>query len=622
MLNAQAPRYSFLDESNDDSTVIFTAASDINVIPGNTASFILHVNTKLEAATTIYTGTVVTLEFESRGEIRPDEKPINDVTIHGTKFAYDKELREVHEAGKQALISSENAAGRIVIVGGESFSKPNVFVVSGYIVTDLKELGRRIPKGETGGFSYDGIVRGCNAILGSNKLRAVTLPSGEPAIRIPGRYLLQDLTVIERQVRRDVKTATPRIMKPVCFPTLGSLLTLSEGKGAQRIVTVVDTMLDIGGLRSLVTVRSVDKTGNSRIERLGYGNLYMEQPKDGSQLPPFAWRNPSIVNVVEPSEVPDLFENHLDRARAVIGGRLNKWCIYGVFPDAEGRTPFTVLADFKPTTSKNKKKEHDSQKKFVSYEKAFGDMDRNITSFVTGEVTLLDGTVLKVYNSENNQSLASIRDLAEEDVFEIREELPEGARFSSLIFNAVGGGVKLIYGNPIASMGRLWPGKRDDASIASSVFFSTNNGYEVGVSPFFERTEMPDGRRSTVDVVNDTRFFAQLGFSLDKAHPNQIVPYWTRISPAFEAFYIWVTTQGSAKKFKTADGKALPAAVLRKMFEDEESPHLVECFNFLLDGLTEKNPTRNSGYTRNLVQSIYGVEFERVYNSVNNIKLN
>ncbi len=561
-----------LVDLGEEDGYVFRKESEVRTLPDHTISFALPAGlNKTDFQTTRFTGRVVYMEFRSVVNDDDASETSSKFIIHRQEFKMPKAWQSVHRRGMEMAKQAQTAEG-VIILGAEEIRPP-----VGLLLTNVHvHMGRDGPTSE----EWASLLGRINEKTG-RELRVIPVPNSNVLV-IPATWILQDLTAIASSRQKDAKTAVTEIKNLIyAFPNLGAkVIYMKEGEQLSGIVSDFDVVQD--GQRVEVTL--IDPEEQLEDDYLLYSNIYVEvAAKEMAKRPTLEdlqkkARNPVIVRVISPQDRHKMQEvnkeagvpNYVVEAQNYLFDRLKSWWVWNI-----DRAELKVLASEYPKQSDNRnvRKEKETKLKtfWVSPREAIDNSGLKIVSFETGECYIGD-QCFTISHNEKREVLAD-----RDDIVDIHE-MPEEVDITSLVFNAVIGTAKTAV-----------DGK------AIQCFFSTYNGVDISMTeaPLF--TSVPPTNRVCVDVKQVKWVIGYQGKGQQPGHENKIVVYWAAIPEAFKNFYIWVMKRGDPahKLFK---GKTI--SQVREMFVCDEFPNLVDAFNFMTDGFTLKNPTRDSSWTR------------------------
>lgn len=545
-----------LDTFLESPCVFDNQRSEVNTQVGHQVSFVLPtwLNQKAdEFETVIIHGEAVYLKYSLGQEIEKFSFG-KGFQIHGKTYPLSKSARFLHDKGVAESKRFQDFDG-VTVIGAEVCRPPKVIYLE-YVHVTINP--RQVS--DVNGRSYD-LEAMCNKI---NKATGRNLKStfdpvlNEHTLLVPGSWILQDLTAITRGSENESKTI-PIIKYPLAFPSIGSRLSFRQG-GEVRNAWIED--FDIVSNGHKVEVLYSEMNDRDSTDFLLYSNIYA---RNKSEL-----LNPAIVRVVSPQDYLKIKENYLEDVRQYIFKHLTRWHLWKICPGKKG---LKVLASTIP-----KKKGEKPKSQWLMPSQAIERSDLNIVSFEGGEVQLeSDGVTSSrtIVYRDNIDPIVAGATIHFHDI-------PEEAKVTSLIFNAVNGHAETVVG-----------------SNRMECFFSTKNCEQISMNhaPLF--APQPCINRATVDVAQLQWVLGYPGKSKEEGHEDQTVVYWTAIPEALRNFYIWVTRRGNHSLF---NGKKI--SEVRAIFESDEFPMLVEIFNLMVLGYTPKNPTSTSDWTEWFLQDI------------------
>lgn len=582
------PKEDNLGELGDGPFVIDPTRTNLYALPGQRVSIVLHSGVGKEGfKPVIATGTVKYLEFDI-GRENPHPSSIKSLSIGGQNYNLKnqtkgllKELHEIHKTGVESAKRFSAEVG-VKILGAEEGACPRTVFVN-YIHVEL-DAKQATDFGQITTPGLAALVLKINTQTGRD-LRVVSLPGAGHVLVVPCTWLLQNLTGLEA-----TRQTADRITKPVAFPSIGTRIVYMDEHGVQQSKIVMDFEIPPGGSR--VDVILPDEDGGDGIY-VDYSKIYAKKKEE--QL------NPAIVRVISPEEYADISKTYLPRAREYIYNRLRSWTVWRV---SGLKVLVATFADEEEDNKKGRKggrNGHQQEKPRMKYQfvlpsAAIENPDFNPVSFEYGEVEI-DGQSLRVTNGEEEDPISAHNDTIE--FHNIPETSDESVvALKSLVFNAVNG-----HATPAFS-----------ARPSKPVFLSTKNVVKMSMTdaPLF--SSHPPSGRPVADVCSLHYVFGFIGKSTEDGYENQDVLCWTEAPEALRNFYAWVITSKTGKLAKQFDGKK--PAEIRTMFECEEYPNLVDAYNFMLYGFTDRNPTKDTAWTNWFAKSCLYLEPEDILASL------
>ena len=548
----------------ENPLVFDEASSDIRTMSGHLVSFILPkwVSHKMgEFETVIMQGTVVYLEF-TRGDEVPmnsdlkeskEQKPefkFDGIIIHGVHYPAWNELKEVHNMGVKAM-EFYKVAGRtpMKIIGTETPDAPCFGVLDNVLV----RMNINIPPKDSSQFlTMTSVVEEINDAC--QREVEISLSDEGVFIKIPASWILQDRTAVLDGVKKS--KLIPVITKPDAFPSIGS--KIFYGGFDENFHGIVKD-IDIVSNGSRVQVELADRNDDKRRITILYSNIYGTEEN---------YLNPSIIQTISPKKYLSVKTWYREKILSHVTSQLKKWDVWKISRGDMAMKVLTIKTD-----KDGKRSPH-----FIAAHHAIGRTDLDLVSFETGTVSI-EGKEYTVVRSDRDMDDNSI----------VFFDIPKEAQASSLVFNAViGTAEKTLFSNG------------QNKTVQS--FFSAENGVNITCSgtPIF--SSIPSTKRVTVDVVNLKWVLGYPKIITRKGKngkpESQSTLFWVAVPDQFRNFFTWVNSAGNHSIFK---GKTV--SEVREMFTCKEFPHLVELFNLMCHGLTDKNPTRSEKWTLDFIRN-------------------
>jgi len=572
-MNGSAARTDNLAAYSDGSFVFDADKSDIRTMVGHRVSVVLPTTPAQDTAefrNVIVVGDVVYLEY-AVGKENQTPQMKKGFSIHGQSYPLWAEAKTIHHKG---LADAKRFASgpQVTVVGAEICECPRtLYLDRAHVQVSSSVFANRIDQ-----LSIAQMTLKIQQMTGRS-IQVVPLNENTVILVVPVAWILQDHTAINEVAKRDPAKATPIIKYPVAFPNLGTRLSWHSRNG-----------LDYGTVQDFEIV--YDSASGTRVEvklepgkYLGFSNVYARNLQE--------LHNPAIIRIVTPQEYADKKVNYLTDAREMIRSQLMRWTSWKICDGNKG--PNVMATSF----SKNKGKDRNAKGEktetvWLEPADVFGRNDLNIVSFDGGSI-MVDGDEKRIVYRERidaeDTDVIYLHDIDADTT--IKDE-----NLLSLRFNACRARGQALLAN----------GKVVD------YHWSTRDGKKMSMMdvPLFaplEPTNRPIVDLKTLDVV-----LGYLGKSTEEKYKGQDVICWVETTMALRMFHLWVIKRGEADEFK---GKE--AADLRKMFDCEVYPYLVDIYNFMIGGVTDQNPTRNSTWTRFFVKFCLSIDPHDLSNGSN-----
>jgi hypothetical protein len=544
-----------LDSFRNGSYVFDAEHSDVRVLAGHRASIVFPTlsnassnnfvspNSNNDAAdfhNVIVRGEVVALEFAASRELATPNMAKKGFTIHGHNYPLWPSAKSIHDKGvidgKASLLSTG-----VTIIGAESNECPRILYLDKvHLMLDAD--------------SFDGhpeILRHLCPVINSitGRQTSVIELSGTFILIAPAAWVLQDHTAIAQAAKNNIAKAIPIIKRPVVFPTIGSKILYVDANQESHFAVIKDFDVVAGGTKIEVVI--VDSQ-TKKESPLPYSRIYVSQMEDVL--------NPRIKRVLTIQDIALIKKNYVEDGRDYIHKQLTKWGIWNICGGVDA--PKVYAATF--PKNKNEKPET----KWQSPLDVITRKDLNISSFEEGTVTI-NGKPHRV-TYKNTRRDPNIDEIYLHDI-----PVESSTAIEKFRFNAVIG-----YAEPSTGGNK------------QKVYFSTKNGMEISMSskPLF--APLKPTSRITADVMNLKSVLGYTGKGHEKGYEKTVVLYWAHLSPGLFNFYNWVSCRGKSESFANKN-----KVELRAMFECQFYPNLVDAYNFIVDGVRQSNPTRNSLWT-------------------------
>jgi len=556
-----------LGDLDQNEGFVFAPESEVRTLPDHNISFVLPANHGQEQfQRTRFTGRVVYMEFALGEENETEELPTK-FSIHGQEYKMPKAWQSIHRHGLEMTKRVASSEG-VIVLGAEELKAPVTLLLQNVHVN----LGKDTRSTE----EWTALAQKINDKTG-RKLRVIQVPNSNVLV-IPASWILQDLTAVAATRQKDPKTAVAEIkVLTYTFPDLGSKLIYIED-GEQRSGQIVDFDIVQGGSRVEVALRNpVEEFDDVETFYFLFSNVYvkidakeMAKKLSVEELQKRA-RNPAIIRVISPQDQAIMKQinreagvpNYVVEAQKHIFDRLKSWWVWKV----ESENLKILVSEY---PKRNGAKNGEKPKTFwVAPKEAIENPDLNIVSYESGEAQIGEVCYAISHGRRRDQDDC-------DDVIDIHD-LDEKSEVTSLVFNAViGTAVTGVAGKLVKS------------------FFSTYNGIGISMTsaPLF--SSVPSTGRPCVDVKQVSHVIGYQGKGKQNGHEDKIVVYWAPCTQALKDFYVWVMNRGDPNH-KSFKGKTI--SEVRSMFECDLYPNLVDMFNFMVDGVSEKNPTRDSAWT-------------------------
>lgn len=541
---------------SDGSFVFDTEKSDIRTLVGHRVSVVLPTTPAqgpLEFQNVIVVGDVEYLEFMAGKENRTPLMK-KGFSIHGQPYVLWADAKNIHQKG--LADAKRFAVGQpVTVVGAEICECPRTL----YLSTVHVRVNPAVFSHRTDQLSIAQMVLKIQQMAG-RQIQVIPLNDDSIMLVVPAAWILQDHTAINEVAKRDASKATPIIKYPVAFPNLGSKVSWRSREGLNY--GIIHDFEIVSDSNSGTHVEVKLETG----KYLGFSNVYARTLQE--------LHNPAIIRTLTPQDYAEKKNNYLSDARELIRNQLMRWSSWKI---CDGNKGPNVMAN---TIVKNKGKKADKDEKtqtvWLDPADVFGRDDLNIVSFDGGSMRIDDEVKRIVYRERvdpEDSDVVYLHDIPAETTL-------DDENLISLRFNACRArGVSTT------------PGKTID------YHWSTRDGKKMSMMdvPLFAPLEPTS--RAVIDVKNLDIVIGYLGKSTEEKYKGQDVICWVETTNALRLFHLWVVKRGESDDFK---GKGV--AELRKMFECDTYPYLVDIYNFMVAGMTNQNPTRDSHWTRFFVR--------------------